>query len=146
MRSSRRSFFQEHATQRAPQDHSALRHLRVPVMTTMNPTAARRRFLLLTAVVLLAHQAPVAADGDSERERLAAVVRQLDTLDHLLESGADQPGDGGRYYFDYTRLREDLARVRAGIRDYLAPRRAQPRDPVPLLTDYRRESDSQVAP
>ena len=65
-------------------------------MTTMNPTAVRRRFLLLTAVVLLAHQAPVAADGDSERERLAAVVRQLETLDYLLEGGADEPRHGER--------------------------------------------------
>ena len=115
-------------------------------MTTMNPTAVRRRFLLLTAVVLLAHRAPVAADGDSERERLAAVVRQLETLDYLLEGGANEPRHGERYYFDYARLREDLARVRAGIRDYLTPQRAQPRDPVPLLGDYRRESSSEGAP
>lgn len=115
-------------------------------MTTMNPTAVRRRFLLLTAVALFAHRAPVAADGDSERERLAAVVRQLETLDYLLEGGADEPRHGERYYFDYARLREDLARVRAGIREYLAPQRAQPRDPVPLLSDYRRESDSEGAP
>jgi RAQPRD family integrative conjugative element protein len=146
MRSPRRSHFEERATRCASQDRSALRNLRVRLMTTMNPTAVRRWFLLLTGVVLLAHQAPVTADGDAERERLAAVVRQLDTLDDVLNSGADQPRHDGRYYFDYARLREDLARVRAGIRDYLTPQRAQPRDPVPLLGDYRRESDSEDAP
>jgi len=28
--------------------------------------------------------------------------------------------------------------MRAGVRDYLVPQRAQPRDPVPLAGDYTR--------
>ena len=50
--------------------------------------------------------------------------------------------------FDYLRLREDLLRVRAGIEDYLTPRRAQPRDPLEFQGDYRLPSppDAEATP
>jgi RAQPRD family integrative conjugative element protein len=79
-----------------------------------------------------------AAEG-REPERLAAMLRQLDLIDRQAESAARlAPPGRARDRFDYERLREDLQRVRAGIQDYLVPRRAQPRDPVELNGDYRR--------
>ena len=58
---------------------------------------------------------------------LAAVTRQLDLLDRLAErAAATAPQERTRYHFDYTRLRAGLERVRAGVRDYLVPQRAQP--------------------
>jgi RAQPRD family integrative conjugative element protein len=63
-------------------------------------------------------------------------------LDRLAERSASLPRQGGsRYHFDYERLRQDIEHVRAGIQDYLSPQRAQPRDPVTLVGDYRRESE-----
>jgi RAQPRD family integrative conjugative element protein len=50
-----------------------------------------------------------------------------------------------RYHFDYPRLYADLARIRAGIHDYLNPSRAQPRDLSPLPGDYRREANHKAS-
>jgi RAQPRD family integrative conjugative element protein len=83
-----------------------------------------------------------ALDGASERAELAGLLRQIDLLERLaLQSEAHAATTNTRYHFDYARLREDLARVRAGIEDYLSPPRAQPRDPQPLSGNYRREKD-----
>jgi RAQPRD family integrative conjugative element protein len=65
----------------------------------------------------------------------------------LAELGSSQaPQAGVRYHFDYARLRQDIERIRGGIRDYLAPKRAQPRDPTTLIGDYRRESEADETP
>lgn len=78
----------------------------------------------------------------SEPSSLAAMLRQLDLIDRQAETAARRPRDDtSRYHFDYLRLREDLQRMRQGIRDHLSPQRAQPRDPVPLHGDYRQETE-----
>ena len=92
-------------------------------------------------VLLLAVGRPAAASGDDalERSQLAAIVRQLDMIDRLSGDAAIRtPLGRARYHFDYARLHDDIARVRAGMQDYLVPQRAQPRDPVPLTGDYVR--------
>lgn len=87
---------------------------------------------------LLIWQPAAAADDAIEREQLAALVRQVDLIDSLAEHAASAAtGRRNRYHFNHTRLREDIQRIRAGINDYLTPPRAQPRDPVELLGDYR---------
>jgi RAQPRD family integrative conjugative element protein len=79
-----------------------------------------------------------ADDSTPEPARLAAALRQLDSIERLVAQQAAQPHDErARYHFDYARLSADLERMRAGIRDYLSPSRAQPRDPAVLLGDYR---------
>ena len=84
----------------------------------------------------------IAADDDAEHRQLAALLRQLDVLERLAQHSAASTVGGIRYHFDYARLHADIARVRAGIEDYLSPRRAQPRDPTALDGDYRREAQS----
>jgi RAQPRD family integrative conjugative element protein len=108
--------------------------------------APRRRLTtsLLTASLLAGGwlaQPLLAADQALEREQLAALVRQLEQLERQTRHTAllAQP-DVGRYHFDYERLKVDLARVRAGITDYLTPSRAQPREPLPLHGHYGLES------
>ncbi|NQD97042.1 hypothetical protein HP532_30740, partial [Pseudomonas sp. CrR25] len=79
-----------------------------------------------------------ADDATPEHARLAAALRQLDSIERLVAQQATQaPDERARYHFDYGRLAADLERVRGGIRDYLTPSRAQPRDPAELLGDYR---------
>lgn len=101
-------------------------------------------------VVLPSAMQPAIADDTPEREQLAALTRQLDLIDRLAEHAAHTaPQERARYHFDYARLRADLKRVRAGLQDYLAPQRAQPRDPVPLAGDYVRRDradDEQPSP
>lgn len=91
-----------------------------------------------------------ADDATPEHDRLAAALRQLDSVERLVAQQAAQAQDERtRYHFDYGRLAADLERVRGGIRDYLTPSRAQPRDPAVLLGDYRQPAaaiETQVAP
>lgn len=109
---------------------------------------ARAAFAIVLAVPFSALQPAVAADGPaSEREQLAALARQLNLIDRLAEHAANTaPQERARYHFDYVRLRADLQRVRAGLQDYLVPRRAQPRDPSELAGDYRTERASEPLP
>ncbi|MCO6056802.1 RAQPRD family integrative conjugative element protein [Pseudomonas sp. MOB-449] len=80
-------------------------------------------------------------DTTPEQAHLAAMLRQLDSIERLVEQhAAQQRPERARFYFDYARLSADLERMRAGIRDYLSPSRAQPRDPAQLLGDYRQDT------
>ena len=97
-----------------------------------------RAIAALLAISVLSVEPALAGDGANEHTQLAALIRQLDMIDRLAEHSASLPRpEGSRYHFDYTRLREDIERVRQGLRDYLVPQRAQPRDPLELLGDYR---------
>ena len=107
-----------------------------------------QRFKLGWAVVylLIALKPALAADVASEDTQLAMLVRQLDMLDRLAEQSERLPHESvARYHFDYGRLHADVERIRTGIRDYLSPPRAQPRDPDALLGDYRVTQDKTAA-
>lgn len=81
-----------------------------------------------------------AADSSTERVRLAAVLRQLDLVDRLIDDSAESAAiRGTRYHLDYGRLRADISRVRTGIEQYLTPVRAQPRDDEALNGTYAAE-------
>lgn len=111
------------------------------------PARHRARLLLFIALTALMPQAE-ADDAPRQRQALAAALRQLDTLERLAEQieAATPIVPGARYHFDYPRLLADLARVRTGIQDYLAPSRAQPRDPSALEGQYRLASDVEASP
>lgn len=97
--------------------------------------------LLLCGTLPLASAAADASDNSPERAALAALTRQLDLVDRLATQAATvAPQEPARTHFDYARLREDVARMRAGVQDYLVPQRAQPRDPLPLSGHYTRSS------
>lgn len=84
-----------------------------------------------------------AADTTSESARLAAIARQLDTIDRLATQSEQLPdSDNTHEHFDYARLHADIARVREGIQDYLSPRRPLPRDPSTLVGHYRVRTDA----
>lgn len=111
-------------------------------MAHTNRRASAWPALAVLLVVSLTALQPALADDALEREQLAALARQLDLIDRLAEHAADTaPQARTRYHFDYARLRADLHRVAAGVQDYLVPQRAQPRDPVPLASDYARHAE-----
>lgn len=84
-----------------------------------------------------------AADTASESAQLAAIERQLDTIDRLATQSEQFPdSDSTHEHFDYARLHADIARVREGIQDYLSPRRPLPRDPSTLVGHYRVRTDA----
>lgn len=107
--------------------------------------AGRRHALGVLLAGLTAPHFAGATDTTREQERLAAVLRQLDAIERLIAHRDVPPRDErSRYHFDRERLAADLERVRAGIRDYLVPQRAQPRDPVPMTGDYTRSSNHET--
>jgi RAQPRD family integrative conjugative element protein len=98
-------------------------------------------FAVALAWSLLTCLSSSAQDESIERERLTAILRELEAIERLTRTSESvAPTLSTRYHFDYARLRADLAHVRAGIEDYLSPTRAQPRDLQALQGDYRREA------
>lgn len=113
--------------------------------------AAHRGVTVLLMMALTASLPPTAhASTPAQRQELAAALRQLDALERFVAQSAAHTSiaAGERYHFDYPRLLDDLARVRAGIQFHLAPSRAQPRDDAVIGGDYRAESapDASSAP
>lgn len=79
----------------------------------------------------------------SESAHLAAIERQLDTIDRLATQSEQLPdSDSTHAHFDYARLHADIARMREGVNDYLSPRRPLPRDPSTLVGHYRVRTDA----
>jgi RAQPRD family integrative conjugative element protein len=109
--------------------------------------SAWARLVLAVPFIAASFPSPAIAGDSPERERLAAILRQIDRIDRLAEQASRlAPEEHARYRFDYVRLREDLLRVRTSIEDYLTPRRAQPRDPLELTGDYRLPSAAEATP
>lgn len=106
------------------------------------PGPPGRLLVMALALHFAGASAALAEDVTSEHEQLAVVARQLELADRLAAQAAHVTPDGSaRYHFDYQRLSTDLEAVRTGIADYLAPQRAQPRDPLPLDGDYTRTTE-----
>ncbi|MEI7228680.1 RAQPRD family integrative conjugative element protein [Pectobacterium carotovorum] len=107
--------------------------------------AVRYSTALLIATFWMGASLSVSADTPAQRQELAAALRQLDALERFVAQSASRAPTvlGERYHFDYLRLLDDLARVRAGIQFHLSPSRAQPRDATELSSHYRQESVSE---
>lgn len=100
------------------------------------PITVFRCLLLSLAIV---HGSSSYAASAHEQDQLSLIQRQLDTIERLATRAevASTAEPDERYRFDYPRLTEDIQRIRQGMRNYLSPSRAQPRDPDELVGDYR---------
>ncbi|EHK70806.1 hypothetical protein PPL19_12443 [Pseudomonas psychrotolerans L19] len=102
-----------------------------------------RRFALAgslaIALGILTSQAHAAGTA-SEQANVDVMIRQLNAVEAVARRSAELPSDGSsRYHLDYNRLAADIALIRQGLQDYLAPSRAQPRDAAELSGQYQRE-------
>ncbi|GEM_PF-187399 len=101
------------------------------------------RFGLASGLVVMLGLAlgPAHAAGTaSEQANVDVMIRQLNAVEAVARRSAELPSDSGsRYRLDYNRLAADIARIRQGLQDYLAPSRAQPRDAAELSGHYQRE-------
>lgn len=77
----------------------------------------------------------------TEREELILTLNQLNQIEDSLHRAQQsaRTGINERYYFDYPRIHSDITTLRIGIEHYLTPTRAQPRDTVTLVGQYREE-------
>lgn len=112
-------------------------------MFKRSPATSARLIAPAALLVVGLSVMPVASASQppTERSDLATIVRELNLIDQLALEGESAAPHHGRYHFDYTRLHVDIARVRAGIKDYLSPPRAQPRDSTRLTGHYRRDTE-----
>ncbi|MBS7420391.1 RAQPRD family integrative conjugative element protein [Pseudomonas syringae] len=109
------------------------------------PTTPFRCLLLFSLAIVDDNSYAASAH---EQEQLSLVQQQLDTLERLAAraetTNRSEPDE--RYRFDYPRLTRDIQRIRHGVRDYLSPSRAQPRDSIELVGDYRLDTPSAEPP
>ena len=78
------------------------------------------------------------ADADGERAALARVIHELKAIEPLISEAASQANPDARILFQYGWLRQDLNRIRLGIREHIDTPRVEPRTFPPLRGDYRR--------
>lgn len=95
-------------------------------------TAPRLALIILALAGGMAH-----ADGDGERGALVRLVQEIDALAPLVAEAERQADRNGRTRFAYDWLRQDLEKMKQGIRDHLERPRTEPDAPAPLSGDYR---------
>lgn len=86
-------------------------------------------FPFLIATGLLFSSAVVQAA--TENEQLAQAIKQLEAAKLSLQRAAEQAklSEKSREYFDYTAAKQDITTVQEGIKQYINPSRAIPRNP-----------------
>lgn len=98
--------------------------------------------LTLLTLSLVTLPLPVAAQGypspAAEREHLARLLHEIEALGPLIDEAERHADPDARIRFQYLWLRQDLDRVKQGIREHLQAPRAEPRQVPPLRGDYRR--------
>ena len=111
-------------------------------MHTMCNTGKRTmgitQLLIAGTIAAIFTASSVLADADAEREALARLIHELETLEQLIRYAQSQANPDARIRFRYDWLRQDLARMRAGVQEHIDAPRAEPRTFPPLSGDYRR--------
>ena len=92
--------------------------------------------VVLFGIMFPIHQA--VADADGEREALARIIHELETLEPLIGEAASQANPDARIRFNYEWLRQDLNRIQLGLQEHIDAPRSEPRTFPPLRGDYRR--------
>ena len=91
---------------------------------------------VLLGITFPIHQA--IADADGEREALARIIHELETLEPLIGEAVSQANPDTRIRFNYDWLRQDLTKIRLGLQEHINSPRSEPRTFLPLRGDYRR--------
>lgn len=93
--------------------------------------------LILLAIAL----SPLVASADTaaEKESLTLLLREMETVNELLDHAERQAEDNViGTSFNYRAIRNDLVLMKRGIEDYINDRYHTPRRFEPLQGDYRR--------
>jgi RAQPRD family integrative conjugative element protein len=94
-----------------------------------------RKFLLLAIWLLVSN--PLHADPEGERDALARLVHELDALAPIIADAQGQADTDANLRFEYAWLKDDLLRMKLGLREHMTATRNQPRSFPPLKGDYR---------
>ena len=93
-------------------------------------------------MTILASESPNAtslnqAQNDTERQYLALLANEITALEAALHKAELHQNKDARVKFQYEWLRDDFAKMKAGILAHVNAPRTQPRKVVPLQGDYR---------
>ncbi|WP_313025525.1 integrative conjugative element protein, RAQPRD family [Pseudomonas lopnurensis] len=115
----------------------------------MQPWFQRRQRLfkkLTTALLFTTAATSTWADGNPQEAReLTLALKQLQNVQAIIKRAEAQSRASNwdlrtsRYEFDYELIQSDLDRIAEGVRGYLTPSRAQPRDLGRIDGDYSRD-------
>ena len=94
--------------------------------------------IFLASFAVIVPPATSLADAQTERTELSRLIHELEQLERLIEQAETAAESSQRVQFQYDWLRGDLARVRAGIHEYLESVPLTPRTVTPLAGDYIR--------
>jgi RAQPRD family integrative conjugative element protein len=97
-----------------------------------------RTFLLISVSLIALQAAGVLADANGERDTLARLVHELESLEPLIVEASRAADPDARIRFQYDWLRDDLETVRRGIEAHIDSPAAEPHPVAPLRGDYRR--------
>ena len=96
------------------------------------------QFLVAGTIVATFAAATALADSDAERETLARLIHELETLEPLIRAAESQANPDARIRFQYDWVRQDLNLIQQGIQAQIDAPRSEPRTFPPLRGDYRR--------
>ena len=98
------------------------------------------RAALVSFAALIATLVPPisSADAATERAELVRLLHEIENLEALVARAEASAVSTQRIRFQYSWLRGDLEKVKAGLREYLDTAPVTPRVPAPLAGDYIR--------
>ncbi|MFN3769436.1 MAG: RAQPRD family integrative conjugative element protein [Ectopseudomonas guguanensis] len=106
----------------------------------------RHRYHMLVSLLLITTSTWTWASGNPQEIReLTLAIKQLENVQAILKRAEMQARATSRdlrttrYEFDYELVQSDLQRISEGVRGYLSPSRAQPRDFADIAGDYSRD-------
>ncbi|MHB0818470.1 integrative conjugative element protein, RAQPRD family [Stutzerimonas stutzeri] len=106
----------------------------------------RHRYRMLAILLLITTPTWTWANGNPQEVReLTLALKQLENVQAILQRAKMQARATSRdlrttrYEFDYELIQSDLDRISEGVRGYLSPSRAQPRDLSAIDGDYSRD-------
>lgn len=93
-------------------------------------------------MIALAAESPNAtslnqAQDDTERQYLALLANEITALEVVLHKAELHQNKDARVKFQYDWLRDDFAKMKAGVLAHVNAPRTQPRKVAPLQGDYR---------
>jgi RAQPRD family integrative conjugative element protein len=113
-----------------------------PPIRELYVTLTRRQIfapaITMAALTLTAVPVRLRADAATERTELARLIHELEQIERVIQLAESAADSSQRVHFQYDWLRNDLARLKAGIRAYLETVPLTPRTIPPLAGDYIR--------
>ena len=95
----------------------------------------RSVLLVITAIIGVTLSSASLADSETEREVLSRLLHELQAIEVLIAKAEKQQENDTRIRFRYDWLRQDINRIKAGIRAHINTPRSTPRTFPPLRGD-----------